>query len=184
MEMLDALSQSFDHAAEVVGGVRDDQLGNPTPCREWDVQTLLAHFTGVIANMGRGARGDELLPDMNAYAFGDDRGEQFRSEADDTLAGWTAHGLDGEVDVGAGPMPARVGVTVNLIDTATHSWDLARATGQDADLTDELATTILGVAHGFITDQLRARVGFDPPLPVADDASPTAQLVAFLGREP
>src|SRR5690242_4931176 len=134
MDMLEALTQTFDHTAKLVAGVQDDQLGNATPCTEWDAQALLAHLTGVVANMGRGARGDEPLPDVNAYRFGDDRAGQFRSEADNTLAAWAARGLDGEVNIGAGPMPAMAGITVNLIDTATHTWDLARATGQDPEL--------------------------------------------------
>ena len=184
MELLEALSQTFDHTTKVVAGVTDDQLANATPCREWDARALLAHMTGVVANMGRGARGDDLLPDMNAYAFGEDRGSQFRSEADRTLAAWTAHGLEGEVNIGAGPMPAMAGVSINLIDTATHSWDLARATGQDPDLPEDLAQVILGVAQGFVTDQIRSFAGFDPALEVAADASAITQLVAFLGRQP
>src|SRR2546421_12927863 len=86
MELLEGLSQTFDHTAKIVGGVRDDQLHDPTPCRDWDVQRLLGHMTGVVANMGRGVRGDDLLADMNAYSFTGDRGEQFRAEADCTLA--------------------------------------------------------------------------------------------------
>ena len=107
MEMLDALSQTFDHASKVVAGVRPDQLDAPTPCREWAVRDLLAHTTGVVINMGRGAAGRPLLPDVNGIALEGDVGTQFRAEADRTLAAWTARGLDGEVNIGAGPMPRR-----------------------------------------------------------------------------
>jgi uncharacterized protein (TIGR03086 family) len=75
-------------------------------------------------------------------------------------------------------------MSINLLDTATHSWDIARASGQDANLPDALAETVLAVCHGFVTDDIRKFAGFDPPVPVGADAGPTERLVAFLGREP
>ena len=59
--LLDSLAQTFDHAASIVAGIAEDQLGSPTPCREWDVQTILDHMTAVVVNRGRGASGEELL---------------------------------------------------------------------------------------------------------------------------
>src|SRR5258708_7879833 len=120
MDLLDALSQTFDHATKVVTGVQDDQLDLSTPCQQWNVRALLSHTFGVVANIGRGAGGQELLADTNSFPLDADRGAQFRSEADCTLAAWKARGLDGEVNIGAGPMPAQVGLSINLLDTATH----------------------------------------------------------------
>jgi uncharacterized protein (TIGR03086 family) len=184
MDLLDVLSQTFDHASTLADGVRPTQLDARTPCEEWDVRALLSHMMGVVVNMGRGASGDELLSDMNAFQLDDDLGARFRSEADRTLAAWTTRGLEGEVDVGAGPMPAALAVSINLVDTATHAWDLARATGQDGTLPDALAVTVLEVGKGFVTDDTRTFAGIDPAVPVAADASPTHRLVAFMGRRP
>ena len=109
MEMLEALSQTFDHATKIVSGVSNDQLDSPTPCSEWPLRTLLSHMTGVVVNMGRGAGGSELLPSIEGFVIEpDDLGTQFRTEADRTLAAWRTRGDDDEVNVGAGPMPARV----------------------------------------------------------------------------
>ena len=184
MELLEALAQTFDHAAKVVAGVRPDQLDYPTPCRDWDVRALVAHTMGVVMNMGRGASGEELLANVSAVPLGLDVGAQFRDETDRTLAAWAARSLDRDVDVGAGPMPAQVAVRINLLDTATHSWDIARATGQDANLPDEVAATALAACQSIITDAARSFAGFDPAVPAAAAAGPTEQLVAFLGRQP
>jgi uncharacterized protein (TIGR03086 family) len=184
MDLLDALAQTFDHAAKVVAGVRPDQLDDPTPCRDWDVKALVTHTIVVVMNMGRGASDSELLADMNAVPLDADIGAQFRAEADRTLAAWTAHGLEGDVNVGAGPMPAQVGIEINLLDTATHAWDIARATGQDANLPNEAAATALAACQGIVTDDIRTFAGFDPAVSMSGDASPTDQLVAFLGRQP
>jgi uncharacterized protein (TIGR03086 family) len=184
MELLEALSRTFDHGTTIVGGVTPSQLDAPTPCRDWDVRGLLAHTVGVVVNIGRGAAGEELLADVNAIPLETDLQAQFRREADRTLAAWTKQGLEGEVDIGAGPMPAEVGLRINLLDTATHTWDLARATGQDADLPDEIAGTVLEVGRAVVTDDIRSFGGFDAAVPVGATASPTDQLAAYLGRQP
>jgi uncharacterized protein (TIGR03086 family) len=182
-DLLQKLGETFDHTEDVLRGVRAEHLDRPTPCPDWDVRALVSHFGGVVVNMGRGAGGEALLAPDEAFPVDDDLAGRFRAEADRTLAAWRAQGLDGEVDVGAGPMPASLAVGVNLVDTSTHTWDVAKATGQPADLPDDLATTVLEAAEGFVP-QLREVVGIAPPVPVGDDASPTDRLVAFMGRQP
>jgi uncharacterized protein (TIGR03086 family) len=183
MEMLDALSETFDHTTKVLGGVQPTQLSAPTPCREWDVRALVGHMMGVIVNMGRGASGTELV-DPGSITLADDLDTQFRTEADRTLAAWKARDTDGEVNIGAGPMPVPAAMGINLIDTATHSWDVARATGQDGRLPDDLAAMVLAAAQASVNDQVRAFAGIDPAVPAPAGASATEQLVAFLGRQP
>lgn len=184
MELLEALSQSFDHTAKIVDGVQPAQLDAATPCREWDLRTLVGHMTGVVVNMGRGANGEELLADLSAFQLDADPAAQFRTEADRTLAAWTARGTDGEVNIGAGPMPVAVAMSINLLDTTTHSWDVARATGQDGNLPDDLAATALSLCQSIVTDEVRGFAGFDPVVALGPDATRTDQLVAYLGRTP
>jgi uncharacterized protein (TIGR03086 family) len=81
-------------------------------------------------------------------------------------------------------MPAQAGLSINLLDTTTHSWDIARATGQDAALPEEVAATALSVGRGIVTDEVRSFAGFDPEISVGDEASSADQLAAFLGRQP
>lgn len=71
MDLLDALSQTFDHATKIVAGVQNDQLNQPTPCTQWDVRSVLSHMFGVVANIGRGASGQELLADVNSFPNSD-----------------------------------------------------------------------------------------------------------------
>lgn len=184
MEHVDALDRSFAHAQKVIGGVRPDQLDSPTPCTEWDVRALLTHTIGVVTNIGRGVRGDALLPDVNAVGLGEDPGAQFAAAADATLAAWRAMDADTEVDIGAGPMPAFVAAGINLLDTTGHTWDLARATGQDESIPDDVVGPAFAAARMILTDDVRGYAGFAPEQPVAGDASPTAQFMAFMGRRP
>ncbi len=91
--------------------------------------------------------------------------------------------LDQIVDGGPGPMPGRVLAGINLLDTATHSWDLAMATGQPTELPDDVAEAALEAAHMIVSDELRAG-RFGPEVTAPKSADATTQLVAFLGRTP
>ena len=184
MDLVAALDVAFRHAATVLDGVQADQLDAPTPCTEWDVRALTTHTIGVVTNIGLGVRGEQLLDDVNAVTLDADPAAQFRSAATATLAAWQAADLDGEVNIGAGPMPGMAAASVNLLDTATHSWDLARATGQPEDLPGDLAVQALGAARQIVTPEIRRFAGFSDEVAVLADATPTHQLVAFLGRRP
>lgn len=184
MDLLAALAQSFDHTHGVIAGVRPDQLTSPTPCSEWDVRALLGHTIGVVAGIGSAVRGDASSPDSSPLEVADDPAAQFRSVADGTLAAWRAADLGQEFNIGAGPMPSSAALSINLLDTSTHAWDVARATGQPEDLPEDLAALVFGVCQGFVTDEIRGFAGFSPAVPVPDGATSTTKLVAFLGRNP
>ncbi len=73
--------------------------------------------------------------------------------------------------------------TVYTNDVFMHRWDLARATGQDETL-DPLRCTRMLESMLPIDEALRASGHYGPRVEVADDADPTAKLMAFLGRAP
>jgi uncharacterized protein (TIGR03086 family) len=180
MELIDALEQTFEHAHEVIGNVRADQYDDPTPCPDWAVRDLLSHTIGVVAGLGAAASGTAATE----FTLGTDPAAQFRNAATITLAAWRTPGvLDKIVDAGPGPMPGRVLAGINLLDTATHTWDIATATGQPAKLPDGVAEAALEASRSTISAEIRPG-RFGPEQPVPNDAGPTEQLVAFLGRQP
>jgi uncharacterized protein (TIGR03086 family) len=75
--------------------------------------------------------------------------------------------------------------TVDMIvigDVFTHTWDLARATGQDETLDpDQLHRMAVGM--GEIPDEvLRSGGMFGPALEVGDEADEQTRFLAFVGR--
>ena len=52
-------------------------------------------------------------------------------------------------------MPGHVYATINLLDTATHTWDLATATGQPAELPEPVASAAMDASRMIVTDELR-----------------------------
>lgn len=68
-------------------------------------------------------------------------------------------------------------------DVFMHTWDLARATGQDdtldPDLCEELVTGMQP-----IDELLRGSGQYGPAVPVPADADPQTRLIGFIGRDP
>lgn len=180
MDVIAALDETFSHTSAVVAGVSTEQLGDKTPCTEWTVRELLEHMIGVVAGLGSAAGGQARVP----FVLGVDPAAQFDEAATAALAAWRSPGvLDRVVDGGAGPMPGRVLAGINLLDTATHTWDLAIATGQPAELPESVAVAALEASRSIVSPEIRAgRFGAEQS--VTADASPTARLLAFLGRTP
>jgi uncharacterized protein (TIGR03086 family) len=69
-------------------------------------------------------------------------------------------------------------------DLVVHAWDVARATGQQLQLSDELLAYVVHTATRVPETVLRRPGLFGPPQPVAEDADETSRLMAWLGRTP
>jgi uncharacterized protein (TIGR03086 family) len=180
MELIDALEQTFRHADGVIASVRADQYDDPTPCGDWVVRDLLSHTIGVVAGLGGAASGHPPAE----FALGTDPAAQFREAAAAALSAWRTPGvLDTIIDAGPGPMPGRVLASINLLDTATHTWDIATSTGQPAQLPTGVAEAALEASRATISAEIRPG-RFAPEVPAPPDGGPTEQLVAFLGRQP
>ena len=191
--------------AELIGGVSDDRLGDPTPCTEFDVRGLLAHL-GVVQTklVGLAADGCDPYQDHRRDAdsleqgrqaamseFVDGRAPQQRAaEARERIerqrAVWTDEVLDGTIQVGWGPvLPGRVVAGIYLMEVLAHGWDLATATGQASEAPEPVAQVGLAFAMQGLPAQPRGiahGIPFEPPVPSHPDAGPTERLANWTGR--
>jgi uncharacterized protein (TIGR03086 family) len=181
MDIVKALDQTFQHGHGVIAAVRPDQLDDPTPCEGWTVRDLLGHTIGVVAGIGAGVSGQAPAGELELSA---DPAAQFQSVAASTLAAWRTPGiLEQTVNGPAGPMPGAVLAGINLLDTATHLWDIAKATGQPTALPEAVASAALEASQQTISPEIRTgRFGTEIAAPASADT--TTRLVAFLGRQP
>ena len=46
MDVVTTFERVLDTTSQVIDRVEPDQLGNPTPCTEWDVRAVINHITG------------------------------------------------------------------------------------------------------------------------------------------
>ncbi|MDP1820746.1 MAG: hypothetical protein Q8K58_12775 [Acidimicrobiales bacterium] len=65
----------------------------------------------------------------------------------------------------------------------THTWDLARATGQDEALDPEQLQRMVAAMGAMPEEALRADGMFGPPIDVADDADDQTRFLAYVGRQ-
>ena len=72
---------------------------------------------------------------------------------------------------------------VFLGDVLVHTWDLARATGQDESIDAEIAAEMLAGMEP-IEQLLRDSQQYGPRVEVPDDADVVTRLIAFTGRTP
>jgi uncharacterized protein (TIGR03086 family) len=68
-------------------------------------------------------------------------------------------------------------------DVFMHTWDLARATGQDDRLDPAFCAALLAGMEP-IEQVMRSSGQYGPRVPVKDDAGPQARMLGFIGRDP
>lgn len=180
MDITNSLDQAFQHTHGIIAGVRTGQYNDPTPCEEWTVRDLLDHTIGVVAGLGVAAAGQAP---SGEFELSSDPAAQFKQAAAAALAAWQAPGvLDRIIDGPAGPMLGHVLAGINLMDTATHAWDLATATGQSSGLPDDVAEAAMEASRQIVSPEIRPG-RFGPELTASKNAGATERLVAFLGRK-
>lgn len=152
----------------------------PSPVSEWNAGDIVEHLLTWPVPVFSAWAGLQLS-DNRSEAF-TQRWNQRSTELQATLDTPTL--ADQPVDEGpfAG-QPLRVAIDrAYTADVFTHTWDLARATGQDPDLDPDRCLELL---HGLATieDVLRSSGQYGPAHPTNSD-DPVERLVAFLGRDP
>ena len=70
-----------------------------------------------------------------------------------------------------------------ISDIFMHTWDLARATGQDERLDPDFCAALLSGMEPM-DEILRSSGQYGPRVPVPDDTDVQTKLIAFIGRDP
>jgi uncharacterized protein (TIGR03086 family) len=167
------LSRALDQAGDVLADVHQQDLDRPTPCGDWDVRRLIGHLLGNPPRFVAMIRGEQ--PDWADDPEPPKEGwtSLFRSEADDLIHAW--HQAGDDVDPGT--------VDWQTAEFAVHTWDLARATGQDRPLDPEIAERGFAFMSVSLTSDNRGSA-FGPEVDIDDDAPIYDRLAALSGRQP
>jgi uncharacterized protein (TIGR03086 family) len=154
---------------------------SPSPCEGWTAHDVAKHVVDTHRRLlTRLTGGDPTPPDSD----------------EDLPAAWAVES-DGIRSALADPERAATQVTglggtqpfedlisgVLCADTLLHTWDLARATGQD----EQLDVGAVEAAHAFLLpndEMLRVPGGFGPKVEPPADADAQTQLLCFVGRNP
>jgi uncharacterized protein (TIGR03086 family) len=176
------LERSVTYALGAVSDVGAEDLLRPTPCRGWNLRTLLAHFVESV---------DELRLDVDPgyrpvpFAVGGiELVAVFRERAGGLLGAWAGAGCaDRRLPIDELSLDASTVAWVGAIEIAVHGWDVSQACGAARPMPPELATGVLGAALRLVTPDTR-HPHFAARIPAPPSADPGSRLVAFLGRDP
>ena len=175
----------------LVDNVGADQWIAPTPCSEWDVRQLVQHIAGgnaIFATVATGQRpsGPITQEERAIDRLGDDPAAGFRAIGRQMHDAFSAPGfLEAEFDTPmVGMQPGSMIVHMRINELLIHGWDLARATGQPANLPEDLAEQALTMWRQRLGDRPREQTPFSAERSVPDGAPASDRLAAFLGRQP
>lgn len=167
----------------LVRGVPPEGWDAPAPVEGWVARDVIGHLL-------------EWFPGF-LESGGDVRLEGGPPVDEDPLAAWTAHCdqvqalLDDPASANRvfhsrqlGDMTLAQAVDrVYTTDVFLHSWDLARATGQDETLDPERCARLLENMQPF-DELMRSSGQFGPKVEVPADADVQTRLLGFIGRDP
>ncbi len=191
-ELVENYRNALTSARTVLARINPSDLSRPTPCRGWDLRTLIEHMVG--QNEGFAAAIASGDASVEAYA------PRHVGEPYDLLRSWDAsvqHLL--EAADGAAPgrpvrlvevateltFPADSAIRMHLLDTVVHTWDVATALGEDYRPDPVLVEFVAAGARQVPGGQVRTRPGaaFAPARRTAT-TDPWALALAQLGRTP
>ena len=166
---------------EVVEGVTDWDAQSPVP--DWRARDVVRHLVEWLPGFLEGGCGVRLAvgPSVDTDPVG-----AWRSHADAVQALLDdPRGREREFsNPHTGTMPLAVAVDrFYTTDVFMHTWDLARASGQD-DTLDPVHSGDLLAGMEPLDELLRGSGQYGPRVPVADDAPVHERLMAFVGRDP
>ncbi len=190
--MLELHRRAMLRSVAIVNLVGDDQFELPTPCAGWSLRQLLDHMVRENHGFAAAADGERSDRTVWSHGIGGDPRADYAVSADRVIASFGADGvLESEFWL---PLiddtvlfPARKAIGFHLLDYAIHAWDVAVTIGVPIVFDDDITEAVLEIAYRDVPDGPRRRrpnAGFQPPVPVPDEAPARDRLLGWLGRSP
>jgi len=180
--LFEASSDTFD---DKLHQVPTDGWGNPTPCTEWDVHTLVNHVVSEhrwVEPLMAGKTIADVGTELDGDLLGDDPTAAWHHATGPSHAAFAEPGaMDSTVHLSYGDERAGAYCEQLIFDNVVHAWDLARGAGVD----DTLPPDLVDWAIGWVTPilpMLTASGAFGQVLEVSDDADAQTRLLAMVGR--
>lgn len=184
-DVLQLMDRGFEQTGRIVGGITPDQFDRPTLCTEWDVRATLNHAVGTLVTFGTAAR-DGSAPEGTGQGdqLGSDPKAAYDRAARDALEAWKAPGaLEGTLSMSFGEMPRPLAASITFLDVFVHGCDLAKATGQEARVDQDLCLQAADVARAMGIDGFRNPGVFGPEVAVDPDRPDIDRMLGFFGRQ-
>ena len=179
------LSQAIDAMRAVAANVSGDGWDAQSPCTEWKARDVVNHVVGgssMITSLFAGKSWEEASGGSESIPEGADPLAAFDAATGAAKEAVSKPGaMEQEVNFARGPMPGAGFASMMFTDVLIHTWDLAKATGQDATLPSDLVEASYAIALPR-KGQMPAPA-FATEVDVPEDADTQTKLLAMLGRD-
>ena len=185
------LGPAAERMAQLLAGVEDDRLTATTPCPAYSLGDLIDHVGGLALAFTAAATkttiGDATQqgPSGDASRLGDDWRTRIPNDLE-TLAevwrddtAWTGMTQAGGID-----LPGEIAGLVALDELVVHGWDVAVASGQPYEPSDEELRAVLGFVEQFDSGDGEDNGLFGPFVDVPAEAPLLHRVLGRTGRDP
>jgi uncharacterized protein (TIGR03086 family) len=179
--------------SQLVAGVRDDQLAEPTPCTDYALGDLVQHVRVLAEAFTVSGRKEQPAGGSQPPAPGD--ASLLSGDWREETAAWLVQLADvwsdpaaweGTAWIAGFEAPASaIGITA-ANELVVHGWDVARASGQELAFDDSAlapSREFVAMMSGPGSEDSRGDA-FGPALPVPEGASTLDEVIAGNGRDP
>ncbi|MGP0080749.1 TIGR03086 family metal-binding protein [Mycobacterium sp.] len=175
---------AIDLLIDAVDQVPPESFNQPSNLEGWTVRDLVAHATGSAAKIVTLIEDGEVWgnPSPPDDWVSEDPAARLRELAARLRDALPGIDLDATRMSPEGEVALRRALTYPVSDLALHSWDVHRSQGRLIELPDDLLTLCRQLVESVPADVLRRPGGFGPAHSAPDDSTPTARLMAYLGR--
>ena len=176
------LDSAVTWARSCLQRARTFPLSLATPCEDWDLGDLLVHMDDSLVAMAEAAELGYVKLDPQPLTS--DPGQLVDlivQRACRTRAAWQERLTSAPMAVGDLALGRDTIALVGALEIAVHGWDVARATGQNRSLPEDLAVRLYDVALAVVTPEERGQ-RFGPVVPAPASAPMGTRLLAHLGR--
>ena len=176
--------EAIDLLIDAVDQISPESFDQPSNLEGWTVRDLVAHATGSAAKIVTLIENGEVWgnPSPPDDWVSEDPAARLRELAARLRDALPGVDLDATRMSPEGEVALRRALTYPVSDLALHSWDVHRSQGRLIELPDDLLTLCRQLVESVPADVLRRPGGFGPARSAPEDSTPTARLMAYLGR--
>ena len=150
--------EAMDFLVDAVQQIPSESWDQPSNLDGWSIRDLVVHTTGSAAKLVALAGGQT-------------------SEATDDL-----HQLAARLKDALAKKDPDTSLSFPIVGLTIHVWDVYRSQHQPVEVPDDLLAFCRQVVEAAPEDELRRPGMFGPAKPAPEDATPTAQFMAYVGR--
>jgi len=186
MSSAELIREAVSATTYLANVISADNGSNETPCEQFNLHELVTHMSGVFAVSAAAATKSGPIDRPSPQAIsGDGPGSALAEWSSKMADAWaTPDAFEGRTHLGDREMSAFIAGHITLFEILVHGWDLAMATGQQLELSMELAAASLVTAQRLCTEPARDAGAFGVEVTAPSQSGPFERALALAGRDP